>query len=280
MTGDSPTGSEPTAFVPIDPYALTRREAAATQIKRFYKQATSGTLAGGHTVLLDGKAVKTPARADLNLPRSEFAAVLADEWNRQGDIVQPGDMPLTRLINSVIDGVSTHADDVRAEIVKFAGTDLLCYRADQPASLVELQAREWDPVIAWAGSDLGARFNLAVGVMHVAQPDATLEAVAAAIADGIGDGREAAFRLGALHVVTTLTGSAILALAVMRAALTPDEAWRKAHVDEDFQISRWGEDADAAERRALRWQDLQAAAFVLAALRIGSHAPIDVSEQA
>jgi chaperone required for assembly of F1-ATPase len=266
MTDDRAPDMATLDFVPVDPYALTRREAAASQIKRFYKAATIAERQLAYAVLLDGRPVKTPARADVALSSSAAAQALADEWNRQGEMVQPGDMPLTRLVNSVIDGVATAMDEVRAEVVKFAGSDLLCYRADQPATLVALQAQEWDPVIAWVRDDLDARLYLAEGVMFVAQPDHALAAIDRAVRTSLGEGRDAAFRLGALHVMTTLTGSALLALAVLRGALTAEEAWRKAHVDEDFQISQWGEDAEAAVRRRRRWQDMAAAASLVAAL--------------
>jgi chaperone required for assembly of F1-ATPase len=150
--------------------------------------------------------------------------------------------------------------EVRDEIAAYAGADLLCYRADEPDALVAAQAASWDPVLDWARDELDARFILSEGLRHVAQPEPTLRGIGAALA-AIDD----PFALAALHVMTTLTGSALLALAVAKARLSADEAWRAAHVDEDFQIGRWGEDAEAAERREARWREMAAAARVFAA---------------
>ena len=258
--------SAPPEFVPIDPYALARREAASTQLKRFYKDVTIVEEPGHFAILLDGRSVKTPARADIRLPTRAAATLVADEWKRQGAFLKPDAMPHTKLVNTVIDGVARTMADVEAEIVTFAGSDLLCYRAGEPADLVALQAREWDPVLAWTRDDLQARFYLAEGIVFVAQPEATIRAFASAVATTVGQGDAAPFRLGALNVMTTLTGSALLALAIARKVLAPEEGWRKAHVDEDFQSSRWGIDAEAAERRERRWIDMRAAAQLIVAV--------------
>jgi chaperone required for assembly of F1-ATPase len=154
---------------------------------------------------------------------------------------------------------------VRAEIVSYVGADLLCYRAGEPEALVAAQAAAFDPALDWAHEALGARFILSEGVKHVAQPEPSLAAVSAALA-AIDD----CFALAALHVMTTLTGSALLALAVAKGRLAAEEAWRAAHVDEDFQISQWGEDAEAKVRRAARWREMEAAAKVHAAAGSGA----------
>jgi chaperone required for assembly of F1-ATPase len=171
-------------------------------------------------------------------------------------------MPLTRLLNSAIDGVAQTMDETRADIARYAGSDLLCYRADAPEALAERQRLAFDPVLAWAAEALGARFNLAAGVIHVAQPPEALAAVRSAL-DAVDDPAA----LAALSVITTLTGSALLALAAHRCFLTPAEAWAAAHVDEDFQSERWGVDEEARARRAARWREMEAAAEVLAARR-------------
>ena len=170
-------------------------------------------------------------------------------------------MPATRLANSAIDGVAKTLAETRAEIARYAGSDLLCYRADGPETLVALQAEAFDPVLDWAHERLGARFILGVGLMHVAQPEPTLAAARAAV-----DAFDDPFAVAALHVLTSLSGSALLALAVAHGATRADEAWRAAHVDEDFQISQWGEDDEAMARRAARWQEFETAAKVMAAL--------------
>ena len=166
-------------------------------------------------------------------------------------------MPLTRIANTAIEAVSDNMQAVAGDIVAFAGSDLLCYRAAGPEALVARQAKAWDPIIQWAATDLGARFILAEGVMPVEQPRAALDRVAEAIQP------LNPFQLSGLHVVTTLTGSALLALAVLKERLTPDEAWAAAHVDEDYQIELWGADAEAEDRRAYRWQEMQAACFMI-----------------
>lgn len=258
---------QPNAFTPVDPYALARNEATAAQLKRFYVEANVLEREGGFGVLLDGRPAKTPGRRDVVLPTAAAAAMLKREWDGQGDIVRPGTMPAVRLVNTVIDGVSATMPEVRAEVVRFAGSDLLCYRADAPRELVDLQKAAWDPVLAWYRDKHHARFVLADGIVHVTQSDMALIAVDRAINAGVGQGSAAPFRLGALHVMTTLTGSALLSVAVLAGEIDAAEAWRKAHVDENFQISRWGEDAEAAERRQNRWADLLAAADLLHALQ-------------
>lgn len=253
-------------FVPVDPYALARNEARASQLKRFYKEATILPRDGGFVLMLDGREARTPARAPLSLPTLAAAELLAAEWNRQGDIIEPSTMPATRLVNSVIDGVAHSMEAVTAEMVRYAGTDLLCYRAEEPADLVARQAEAWDPVLAWAREAWQARLSLGEGVMHVAQPPQAIEALGRAVAVGVGEGAGAPFRLGALHLMTTLTGSALLGLAVLHGHSATADAWAKAHVDEDFQIARWGEDAEAAVRRERRWHDMRAAGELAARL--------------
>ncbi len=260
MTDDRDPLRGPGEFAAVDPYALSRRETASTQIKRSYRQATVSKAEDGFAVMLDGRAVKTPARAELVLPSRQAAEAVAEEWNQQGDILRPMDMVLTRLVNTVIDGVARSMTDVRAEVVKYAGSDLLCYRADRPAELAALQAQEWDPVVDWAENRLGAKFLVTEGVVFVTQLPLTLEAIDRAVFDAAGAGANAAFRLGALHVMTALTGSALLALAVLLGRFEPGDGWRKAHVDEDYQLGQWGEDEEAAIRRHRRWLDMEAAA--------------------
>ena len=170
-------------------------------------------------------------------------------------------MPLTRLANTALDGVAQDPQAVAEDIVRFSGSDLVCYRAGEPQELVARQAEAWDPLIDWAHSALGARFMLAEGVMHVEQPREAVAAVSAHVGRFRGP-----LELAAIHTMTTLTGSAILALAVAMNAISPEEAWRAAHVDEDWNIELWGEDAEAAARRRKRWAEMKAAADTLFAL--------------
>jgi chaperone required for assembly of F1-ATPase len=224
--------------------------------KRFYTAATVGERDGRYTVLLDGRVLKTSGKRELAVEVRTLAEAIAAEWAAQTDTIDPTTMPFTRLVNTAIDAVAARAGDVAADVVKYAGSDLLYYRASHPQALIDLQAKHWDPVLAWAEAKIGGRFILAEGVMHVAQAPTTLERIAEVVAPFD------ALRLTALHVMTTLMGSALLALAVAKRRLTADEAWAAAHVDEDWQISQWGEDVDASARRAARWRDMRAASIV------------------
>jgi chaperone required for assembly of F1-ATPase len=193
----------------------------------------------------------------LTLPTRALGDAIAEEWARQGERINPTTMPLTKLANSAIDGITGREGEARTDILKYAANDLLCYRAEGPHGLVRRQAGAWDPVIDWAHKALGARFIVAAGVMPVAQPAQALTVIAAQL-EGFD-----AFRLASLHVMTALMGSALLALAHAHGRLTADEAWAAAHVDEDWQIEQWGEDAEAAARRQRRWEEMWAASQFL-----------------
>jgi chaperone required for assembly of F1-ATPase len=226
--------------------------------KRFYKEvAVKDEEGGGASLLLDGKPVRTPGKASLTLPARALAEAVASEWRAQGERIDPLTMPLTRLANSAIDGVTGREQAVIDDIARHAASDLLCYRAEGPKLLVEAQGKHWDPVLAFARDELKAPFVLSEGVVHVAQPEASLARIR-----GEFEGRDP-FSLAALHVMTALTGSALLALAVLRGKLTPEGAWAAAHVDEDYQISQWGADAEAKTRRENRFRDFAASARLL-----------------
>lgn len=240
--------------------APSRARSEKNLLKRFYKSVAVGDQAKGFALLLDGKPVRTPGKAQLSLPTRALADAVSEEWRAQGERIDPATMPLTKLANSVIDGVAGREQAVVDDILAYAGSDLLCYRADGPRGLVEAQKTHWDPVLAWAKSALGAPFLLAEGVVHATQPQASLDRLKDCLA-----AREP-FGLAALHVLTALSGSALLALAVAGGQMTAEEAWSAAHVDEDWQISQWGEDAEAAARRAARWRDFAAAARSLTLL--------------
>lgn len=241
---------------PLDAMEAARRSMRPTLHRRFYGRAAVERRPEGSAVLLDGKPVRTPARRLLAAPGPVLAAAIAAEWNAQQDVIDPSAMPLTRLANSIIDGVAQAPRPVADEIAQYLGSDLLFYRAEGPKALVERQARQWDPIIAWARDVLGARFVLAAGVMFVEQPEEALTAAKAAIPTD-------AWRLGALSSITTLTGSGLLALAMLRGRLSVEEAWAAAHVDEDWNMEFWGRDQRALERRAYRFAELVAAADVL-----------------
>ncbi len=229
--------------------------------KKFYQSATVAEEDGLFRVLLDGRPVRTPSKSLLELNSETVMQHIAQEWDAQVDHIDPMTMPFTRLINTAIDGVATDMQAVKEDIIRYAGTDLLCYRAETPDQLVDQQNELWDPVIDWAQSALGARFVLAAGVMHVDQPPESLSAFSV----HVGQINEPAV-LAATHVVMTLTGSAILAMAVCKGHLEADEAWKLAHLDEDWNISLWGEDEEAMERRAKRLLDMTAACDVIKAM--------------
>jgi chaperone required for assembly of F1-ATPase len=235
---------------------LRGREAAAKPLpRRFYKtvDVSPPDGSGDRTILLDGRIARTPGQRELRLASRALAEAVATEWDIQQAAIDPATMPLTRLVNTAIDGVEAHKADVAADIVKYAGSDLICYRADYPEGLTRRQEAFWDPVLAWAAERHGASFRVASGIMPITQPDEAGRRVADAVAP------LDTLRLTALHVMTTLMGSALLALAVIDGWLTPEAAWEAAHVDEDWQIAEWGEDAEAAARRERRWHEMQAA---------------------
>ena len=243
---------------PENPMEAARRNVRPALRRRFYGAASVAEEADGYAVRLDGKSVHTPARRILAAPTRGLAEAIAAEWQAQSDVIDPSKMPLTRLANVIIDGVTDRPQPVAAEIAQYVGSDLLFYRAASPGGLVERQQRHWDPVLAWAAQAFGARFALAEGVRHVAQPQEALAAARAAIPDD-------PWPLGALHAATTLMGSALLALALAHGKLSADEAWQAAHVDEDWNMEQWGRDALALERRAFRFAEFKAAAAVLRA---------------
>jgi chaperone required for assembly of F1-ATPase len=246
-----------------DPVEAARRAVQSPQRRRF-KAVTIAAGEGekaGHAIYLDGKPVRTPGRRALAAPEAELARALADEWAVQGEYIRPAEMPLTRLANTIIDGVAAAREEVAVEIRKYLASDLVFYRAESPAPLRARQAQHWNPIVAWARQTLGADFALGSGVVYVAQPTAALNAAAAALP---GD----AWRLGALHAATTLTGSALIALALMHGAVTPEAAWQGAHVDEDWNMEQWGRDEIALKRRGFRFAEFGAAALILRTLGV------------
>ena len=240
------------------PAGVVKAPVAKALPKRFYKDVAIKDEEGRAAVLLDGRPVRTPGKAPLSVPSKKLAEAIAEEWRVQGDHIDPRTMPLTKLANSAIDGIEGHTEAVVDDIVSHAAADLLCYRAGGPKGLLAEQAQHWDPVIAWARDVLNAPLTLADGIVHAPQADASMAEIRKRL------GEFDAFSLAALHVMTSLTGSALLALAVALKRLTPDEAWAAAHVDEDWQVGKWGEDAEAKERREARRRDFDAAARTLA----------------
>lgn len=232
-------------------------------MKRFYQAATVGR---DRNILLDGRPVKTPGRADLAVPSDMLAGAIADEWNAQGETIDPRSMPLTGLANAAIDRVAPDPAAFARGLAAYGESDLLCYRADGPAPLVEHQARLWDPVLAWAQQRYDAVFELAAGVIHAPQPAETIARLGAAV-----ESRDP-FRLAGLSPLVTISGSLLIALALAEGALGLDEAWAAATLDERWQAEHWGEDAEAAQALAGRRRDFAAAARFLALLQDPAHA--------
>jgi chaperone required for assembly of F1-ATPase len=250
---------------PPDPMAAARRTMRSPLRSRFYREVQVSEREG-FAVLLDGRPVRTPARRPLAAPVRPLAERIAAEWASQRDSIDPAGMPLTRLAHAIIDRVAVAPQPIRAEIVKYLSSDMLLYRASGPATLLARQAEHWDPLLEWAREAFGARFVTTAGVGHVAQPDAAVAAVATAIPGGNGKAGDL-WRLGALSVVTTLTGSALLALALAAGRLAVEDAWAAAHLDEDWNMECWGRDEIALRRREYHFGEMCAAATVLALLR-------------
>ncbi len=229
--------------------------------KRFYTEVSIVEEEGGFAVRLDGRPVRTPSRALLRVPSRAVADEIAREWDAQETHIDPATMPMTRLANTVLDGVAADAAGVAEDLGRYAETDLLAYRAAEPQRLVDRQTQGWDPVMDWASRRTGQDFARGVGVMFVAQPPASVEALRAIVR-----AEQDPFRLAALHQMTTLTGSLLLALAVAEGFLDVERAWTLAHIDEDWNIEQWGEDAEARARRDARAEDMRMAALVLDAV--------------
>lgn len=210
-------------------------------MKRFYKDATVAETAEGFRLLLDGKPVRTPARQPLLLPTHALADAVAQEWRAQDDEMQPAAMPLTRLVNTVLDGVRATRDDVIAALLRFGENDLLSYRAEAPVELVARQL-QWNDYLDWVRDHHGAGLMVTSGIQHVEQSAETLDALRRAVAN------RSDFDLAALHVLASVTGSLVLGLAVLDGRLTAREAFALSRLDEAYQAERWGSDREAEER--------------------------------
>lgn len=242
-----------------DPREASQKSSRTPLRKKFYTSAGVSEGPDGFGVTLDGKQVRTPGKNLLAAPTRDLADAIAAEWDAQGENIDPMSMPLTRLANSVIDGVAGNVQAVADDAAKYLETDLLFYRAGFPEALVARQAEHWDPVLRWAADTLGAHFILGEGVVHVRQPETAVAAARKAFPS-------AAWPVGAFHVVTTITGSALLALALQHGILDGSQVWAAAHVDEDWNSEKWGADEEAAARRASKFRDFEAAVRVLKAL--------------
>ena len=227
---------------------------SAWQPKRFWKDAAAEPCEGGFTVRLDGKPVKTPAKAAFVLPTLAMARAAATEWAAQGDVIRPETMPVTRAANSAIDKLGHQFAEVVDLLAEYGGSDLLCYRATGPQALIDRQAAAWNPLLDWARAELGADLRITTGIVHVAQPPEALARLRAELAGATP------FELAALHDLIAITGSLILGLAVAHGHLTAAESFGKSRIDEHWQAELWGEDEEAARIDAQKAAALEEAA--------------------
>ncbi len=241
-----------------DPVAAVQKQMRRELLKRFYETVEIIEKEEFFHLRLDSRPALSQGRTQLVVTERALAEALCAEWQAQGEHIDPAAMPVTRLVNTALDGVTGGEPAIRADILGYARSDLLCYRAGEPQGLVEQQRAPWDPVLAWAEKLLSVRFKLAQGVVHVEQPRDVLSAVESRLAAYTDP-----FRLTGLSMATSLTGSALLALAVAEGFLGTNDAWRAAHVDEDWNIAQWGEDGEAMARRADRYRDFVAAMIAL-----------------
>lgn len=252
-------GEDPAKYDPV----RSARAALKTPLpKRFYKAVTTEFREGAHALMLDGRPAKTKLRNPLAVETAAAAALLAAEWEAQGEHIVPATMPVTRILHAAIDHVAGARAEVVADILKYAGSDLVCYRAGEPERLVALEAQHWDPVLAHIHAAYGARFLLSEGIRFVEQAPSAIEALRAPIL-----ALPSAVALAALHVLTTISGSALIALSVADGALSAEAGFDAGEVDADFETSVWGSDEEAVERRTARRLDFLAAAALIAALR-------------
>ena len=211
--------------------------------KRFYKTVDVAASEDGYGISLDGRSVRTPAGALLAVPSEALARAMAEEWDAQIETIKPLTMPITGIANTAIDRIADSRSAVLDEMIKYAETDLLCYRADEPADLVASQANTWQPLLNWADETFGVQMSVTEGIMPVNQPDDALAGLRHVVE------KEADFQLAALSALTAACGSIIIALAVRSGRLDADQAFEVSQLDESHQIKLWGEDDEAADKR-------------------------------
>lgn len=226
-------------------------------MKRFYKEAGISEVAGRYGIELDGRSVKTPAKNILQVPSGALATAIAAEWDVQGEDIDAHSMRLTRLANSALDRVVEHRDAVISEIAGYANTDLVCYRAAEPAELASRQEAGWSPLISWLRDEHGIELRTTTGLLPIEQSPAGVEAIKSVIA------AFDQFKIAGLHLVTVSCGSVVIGLAVAAGRLDGVAAWELSLIDETYQIDEWGEDADATIRRQGLLDDIVAAANFL-----------------
>ncbi|PPD16781.1 MAG: ATPase [Methylobacterium sp.] len=241
-----------------DPVRAARHGMKPALPRRFYETVSVGEVEGRFAVLLDGRPARTKRKLVLSGPNAAIAGILAAEWAAQATEINPATMPATRIAHAALDHVADAMENVRADILKYAASDLVCYRAGDPVRLVERQAQHWDPVLAHIRARYGAGFLLSEGITFVDQPAESLARLAPRL-DAVTD----PIALAALHVLTTISGSALVAISVADGVLDADQGFDAGECDADYEASVWGIDEEAAERRALRLADFRAATALL-----------------
>jgi len=229
-------------------------------VKRFYKSAGVTETPEGFGVALDGKPVRTPAKRPLMVPTRALAEAIAREWLAQAKTVDPNGLPLTRLASIALDLVAPRREAVVAEVAKYAGTDLVCYRADQPPELAERQHAAWQPLVDWASLRFDAPLTVTAGILPLPQPPASLKALEIAVA------AYDTHRLAALHLATAACGSLVVALALIEGRIDAEAAFASAELDQSYEIERWGEDVEQAKRRQGVKEDIALAARFISLL--------------
>ena len=230
-------------------------------MKRFYKSAAIEQTGGGFRILLDGKPVHTPGGNVLALPIRALAESIAGEWRDQKTDIEPLSMPMLRMANTALDGIAANRPAVVDAVARFGEHDLICYRAEQPPELAVLQDQAWSPMLDWLAVRHGARLAAAAGLTHIPQPPEALAALRRVV-EGMDD-----FALAALHVMASVTGSLVLALALAEGKLNPAQAFQMSRSDEDYQAGKWGADAEAETRARALARELDVALAFLAASR-------------
>jgi chaperone required for assembly of F1-ATPase len=221
-------------------------------MKRFYKQVTVAETDGGHVVHLDGRPLRTPAKAPFVLNNRALMLAIAEEWDAQKEDIRPNDMPVTQLASTAIDRVPAQREEIVRAVAAYAETDLLCYRADHPIALAERQERLWQPLLDWVAIRYGAILEVHIGIMPRPQPEDAIARLARAV-ESLDN-----LTLAGLQNATSELGSLVLALALLEGRISAEEAFAASQVDETFQIEQWGEDAEAAARRAALRADIAA----------------------
>lgn len=229
-------------------------------MKRFWEAASLEAVTDGWAILLDGRRIKTPARADLVVPSEALARAIAEEWEAVEEKVDPRAMPMTGFANAAIDRIEPSREEFAAGLAKYGEGELCCYRADAPDTLCAAQAEAWDPLLDWAAKRYDVSFRTTQGIMHVDQPGATVDRLKAAIM------AEDAYTLAGLSPIVTIGGSLVAALAVREGAVTPEAAWDAVEVDARHQAERWGADPEAVARDEARKRDFLDGARLLALL--------------